>query len=86
MKVTEVFRAREYGTDRPCEIGRIEVDDCVILTFRYIGTRDHDESEWFPTWVGPIDESIHISKWVRFRLPDEMLEALAKAPVKDATS
>ena len=56
---TEVFTAREAGTDRPVAIGRIELEDeYVILALRYLD----GGGEWFPTWTGRKSEAVHIPR------------------------
>lgn len=76
MKV-ERWQGREYGTDRPCEIGRLEDDRVVTLAFRYTD----EESAWFPTWLGRVGEDAAPvpAGWT---LSTEMLDALASAPLR----
>lgn len=76
----------EYGTERPCKVGRIEyrrdARQYVALTFCYTD----DDSPWYFTWVGEKSESARSDAC---RLPvgvfpsPEMLAALAVAPVEE---
>lgn len=76
-----VFASFEYGTERPCKVGRLTyrygVHDYVALTFCYTD----DDSPWYLTWVG--EEGRDTT-----RIPDgifpspAMLAALAVAPVE----
>ena len=74
----------EYGTERPCEIGRVTytrgVHRYVVLTFRYTDTDD----PWRLTWVGfdGTHDAVQLPEGI---YPSEaMLEALAAAPVEAA--
>lgn len=50
----EITTALEYGTDKPCQIGRLAyrlgAQEYVALTFRYLTDKMPDP--WFLTWVG----------------------------------
>jgi len=67
----------EYGTDRPCEIGRlvytVGVHRYVALTFRYTD----EEYDWRLTWVGfeGTHAAVQLPADVRPSVP--MLAALA---------
>ncbi len=77
-----VFASVEYGTERPCKVGRLTyrlgVHDYVALTCAYTD----DDSPWYLTWVGE-------KRRDTTRMPDgifpspAMLAALATAPVED---
>lgn len=68
----------EYGSERPCKIGRLEyrlgIRDYVALTFCYTD----DDSPWCLTWIGEKERDV-------IRIPDgvspspAMLAALAVA-------
>jgi hypothetical protein len=51
-----VSAASEYGSDRPCEVGRITYrigcHDYIALAFRYTDGLDGERLPWFLTWVG----------------------------------
>lgn len=74
----------EYGSERPCEVGRIGyrigVYDYIVLAFRYT---DGSDGDWFLTWVGEAGHSPG-------RLPVgvepslAMLAALEAAPTVEA--
>jgi hypothetical protein len=49
-KATIYTGLRSYENGRPCEIGRIETEDCVLLVHRYTDT-DHTDP-WRATWIG----------------------------------
>ena len=78
----EVFASIEYGSERPCKIGRLTyrlgVHDYVALTFCYTD----DDSAWFLTWIGEKGrDTTRIPEGV---FPSAgMLAALATAPVRD---
>lgn len=74
MKVDVIKDLLEYGTDRPVEVGRLELEDgYVILALRYID----EDGEWFPTWVGPKGNAVQVPRG--FALPAEMVDALKEA-------
>jgi hypothetical protein len=87
------YPGREYGTDRPCEIGRVTYVDvmghaCVVLTLRYLDVNPKDaDAQWFATWVGRAgqtwqDQARRVDKG-EFDLSEKMLDALHVAPLKE---
>lgn len=78
-----IMAAREYGTDRPCEVGRITYRkgycDYVALAYRYTD----DGSDWFLTWVGEVGRDT--ARLPRGVAPsDEMRDALDTATYEAA--
>ena len=72
------YRAVEYGSERPCEIARIAQEDGnVTLAFRYT---DEDD-EWFPTWTGPVTQSVRVPRGWRFT--QEWVDVIEAAPLLD---
>lgn len=76
---TEVTTALEYGTDKPCQIGRLEyklgVHTYVVLAFRYLTDKMPDP--WFLTWAGLTGgDTCRLPEGVR--PSDAMLAALAE--------
>lgn len=74
----EVTTGREYGTDRPCQIGRLEYTfgfrHYVALTFRYL----EKPSAWRLTWIGEKGrDASHLPEGIS--PSNEMLLALAEA-------
>jgi hypothetical protein len=53
--------ASEWGSERPCEVGRIGyrigVRDYIVLAFRYTDGDDGEKLPWFLTWVGEAGHS-----------------------------
>lgn len=76
----EVTSALEYGTDKPCQIGRLVyklgVHRYVALTFRYLTEKMPDP--WFLTWVGMENERGTARLPEGVSPPDSMLAALAE--------
>lgn len=86
-----ISRGREYGNDRPCEIGRITYVDamghaCVVLTYRYTDEPD----EWRATWVVRAGQTWKSEARKvepgEFPLSEAMLAALADAPYEQVPS
>lgn len=76
----ERYSGLEYGTDRPCEIGRIVytegVRQYVALAFRHTDR----PSDWRLTWIG--EEGRDAARLPKGIEPSvEMLAALADAPL-----
>jgi hypothetical protein len=57
----EINEAREYGSERPCEVGRIGyrigLRDYIVLAFRYTDGSNGEQLPWFLTWVGEVGYS-----------------------------
>jgi hypothetical protein len=84
------YPGREYGTDKPCEIGRISYVDqmghaCCVLAFRYVDENPAADGEWFATWVGCAGQTWQSEARKvepdEFPLTEKMLAALAVAPL-----
>jgi hypothetical protein len=76
----EVSAALEWGTEKPCQIGRLEyklgAHTYVVLTFRYLTEKLPDP--WFLTWVGVKDSRDTARLPEGVRPSDAMLAALAE--------